>query len=86
MSFKIFKIDHFSITFKLNEKKEVLLKKNRLERGLGLHENVCLKGGLVFNRGIENIFKKRGAWQGTGGEKMRGVVTERNYVMILKLN
>ena len=50
MSIKISKIGRFSITFKLNEKKNVPLKIIRLERG-GLHENFCWKG-------FENISKK----------------------------
>ena len=52
MSIKTSKIGRFSITFQLNEKKKVPLKKNSFGEG-GLHENFCWKG-------IENNSKKGG--------------------------
>ena len=57
MSITRTKISYFSFSFKLNEKKKVLLK-NMVWTG-GLQETFCWRG-LMFNRGLE-IFQKRGA-------------------------
>ena len=51
MGTKISKTSYFSFTFKLNEKKEVPLKKFSLERGVT--GSFCWRGGLIFNRGLE---------------------------------
>ena len=46
MRIKISRISYFSFSFKLNEKKESVVKKYGLERGL--QENVCYKGVVAF--------------------------------------
>ena len=60
MSFKIFKIDHFSITFKLNEKKEMLFKKSRLERGWGYTKMFAEKEVWSLTGGLKIFLKKEG--------------------------
>ena len=60
MSFKIFKIDHFSITFKLNEKKEVLLKKIVWRGGWGYTKMFAEKEAWSLAGGLKIFFKKEG--------------------------
>ena len=63
MSIKISKISYFSFTFKLNEKKKLLLKK--LVWWGELQGNFCWRGDLIFNRrGGWKSFRKIG---GVGG-------------------
>ena len=42
------------------------------------YKNIFAGGELMFNKGLE-MFQKRGAWQGRGGEKIEGCVPHRNY-------
>ena len=51
MRIKISRISYFSFSFKLKEKKESVVKKYGLERGL--QENVCRRG-IVTLKGIIN--------------------------------
>ena len=51
MRIKISRISYFSFSFKLKEKKESVVKKYGLERGL--QENVCRRG-IVILKGIMN--------------------------------
>ena len=53
MSIKISKISYFSFSFRLNEKMKKLLK---IWFGEGVARNFSLGGGgVIFNKGIENI-------------------------------
>ena len=76
VSIEISKMIHFSFTFKLNEKRKVLLK-NMIWRGI-LQGNICWRGGgSIFNRGLRNI-SKRGGLDKKGVEKNGGVKTLKN--------
>ena len=67
MSIKICKINYFSFSFKLNEKKKV---------SWGIQETFGLRGDLIFIRVLE-IFQKKGEFEKKELEKNRerGVVT-----------
>ena len=68
MSTKISKTSYFSFTFKLNEKKEVPLKKFSLER---LQE--VFAGGVVWSLiGGWKYFEKKGGLKRKGWRKTRG--------------
>ena len=70
MSIKISKIGHSSFTFKLNNKKKVLLKKFVWRAGSYKKK---IDGGEVWSlRGGLKIFKKGSGLTRKGGEKIEG--------------